>query len=107
MKAIPDNILVIIDEAYYEYVREPDYPDSLEHFKDGRDILILRTFSKAYGLASLRIGYGIAKKEIITEINKIRQPFNTNTIAQIAAEIAVKDDEHLKKVIEINENGKK
>ncbi|HHW20232.1 histidinol-phosphate transaminase [Thermodesulfovibrio thiophilus] len=107
MKAIPDNILVIIDEAYYEYVREPDYPDSLEYFKDGRDILILRTFSKAYGLASLRIGYGIAKKEIITEINKIRQPFNTNTIAQIAAEIAVKDDEHLKKVIEINENGKK
>ncbi len=106
MKALREDILVVVDEAYYEYVTESDYPDTLRYFKEGRDILILRTFSKAYGLASLRIGYGIAKKEIITEMNRIREPFNTNTIAQIAAEAALKDEEHLKKVIEINEKGK-
>lgn len=107
MKALPDGVLVVVDEAYYEYVTEPEYPDTIKFFKDGRDILILRTFSKAYGLASLRIGYGIAKKEIITHMNRIREPFNTNTIAQIAAEAALKDEQHLKKVIQINEEGKK
>ncbi|MCS7164645.1 MAG: histidinol-phosphate transaminase [Thermodesulfovibrio sp.] len=106
IEALPENILVIVDEAYYEYVTDPEYPDSLKYFKEGKDILILRTFSKAYGLASLRIGYGIAKKEIITEMNRIREPFNTNTIAQLAAEVALKDEEHLKKVLEINEKGK-
>jgi len=107
MKAIPDGILVIVDEAYYEYVIDSEYPDTLKYFQEGRDILILRTFSKAYGLASLRIGYGIAKKEIIKEMNKIREPFNTNTIAQIAAETALKDEKHLKKILKINEKGKK
>jgi len=107
MKALPEGILVVVDEAYYEYVTNPDYPRSLDYFKEGRDILILRTFSKAYGLAGLRIGYGVAKKEIITEMNKIREPFNTNSIAQIAATAALSDEEHLKKVIEINEEGKK
>lgn len=107
MKNLPEGILVILDEAYYEYVTNPRYPDSLKYFKEGKDILILRTFSKAYGLAGLRIGYGIAKKEIINEMNRVREPFNTNTIAQIAAEVALKDEEHLKKVIEINEAGKK
>lgn len=106
MKALPDDILVIVDEAYYEYVNHPEYPDTLKYFQEGKDILILRTFSKAYGLASLRIGYGIAKKEIITEMNRIREPFNTNTIAQIAAEAALKDGEHLRKVLELNEKGK-
>lgn len=106
MKALPDGILVIVDEAYYEYVTDSDYPDTLKYFQDGKDILILRTFSKAYGLASLRIGYGIAKKEIITEMNRIREPFNTNTIAQIAAETALKDEKHLRKVLKINEKGK-
>lgn len=106
IKALPEGILVVIDEAYYEYVTDPEYPRTLDYFKEGRDILILRTFSKAYGLAGLRIGYGIAKKEIISEINKIREPFNTNAIAQIAATAALKDEQHLKKVIEINEKGK-
>ncbi len=107
MNELPENILVIMDEAYYEYVNTPDYPDTLRYFQQGRDILILRTFSKAYGLASLRIGYGIAKEEIIREMNRIREPFNTNTIAQVAAEAALRDEEHLKKVLQINEEGKK
>jgi histidinol-phosphate aminotransferase len=106
MEKVPDGILIVVDEAYYEYVRDPEYPDTLKFFRDGRDVLILRTFSKAYGLAGLRIGYGIARKDIITEMNKIREPFNTNTLAQLAAMNALTDDEHLEKTIEVNEQGK-
>ncbi len=107
MKDVPEDVLVIVDEAYYEYVRDPRYPDTLEYLKDGRNILILRTFSKAYGLAGLRIGYGMTKPEIVTEMNKVREPFNTNSLAQVAALTALEDEEHLRKCIEINEEGKK
>jgi histidinol-phosphate aminotransferase len=106
MKRVPDGVLVVMDEAYYEYVRDPEYADTLRFFGQGRDILILRTFSKVYGLASLRIGYGIAKKEILEEMNKIREPFNTNVLAQEAAMAALGDEAHLKRSIEINEEGK-
>ncbi len=106
MKRVPDGVLVVMDEAYYEYVRDPEYTDTLRFFGQGRDILILRTFSKVYGLASLRIGYGIAKKEILEEMNKIREPFNTNVLAQEAAMAALGDEAHLKRTIEINEEGK-
>jgi len=106
MKRVPDGVLVVMDEAYYEYVQDPQYPDTLKFFGQGRDILILRTFSKVYGLASLRIGYGIAKKEILEEMNKIREPFNTNVLAQEAALAALGDEAHLKRSIEINEEGK-
>ncbi|HTZ18009.1 MAG TPA: histidinol-phosphate transaminase [Dissulfurispiraceae bacterium] len=107
MKRVPEGVLVVMDEAYYEYVRDPEYPFTLKFFAEGRDILILRTFSKVYGLASLRIGYGIAKKEILEEMNKIREPFNTGSIAQEAALAALADDAHLQRSVEINEQGKK
>jgi histidinol-phosphate aminotransferase len=107
MQRIPDGVLVVVDEAYYEYVTDPDYADSMKHFREGRDILILRTFSKIYGLAGLRIGYGIAKKDIITEMNKLRPPFNTNSLAQKAAIWALKDENHLQTTREINEQGKR
>ena len=106
MKRLPDGVLVVVDEAYCEYVTNPDYADSMKHFKDGRDILILRTFSKIYGLAGLRIGFGIARKDIILEMNKLRPPFNTNSLAQIAALWALKDDDHVKNTREINGKGK-
>jgi histidinol-phosphate aminotransferase len=106
MDMVPDGILIVVDEAYHEYVTDSEYPDTLNYFLEGRDILILRTFSKAYGLAGLRIGYGIAGKKIISEMNKIREPFNTNTLAQLAATHALTDDKHLKKTIEVNEHGK-
>jgi histidinol-phosphate aminotransferase len=106
MDKVSDGVLVIVDEAYYEYVADSEYPDTIKYFKDGRDILILRTFSKAYGLAGLRIGYGIASKNIISEMNKIREPFNTNTLAQLAAMNALTDDEHLRKSVKINGQGK-
>jgi len=106
MKHVPDGVLVVMDEAYCEYVQDPEYPDTLKFFGQGRDILILRTFSKVYGLASLRIGYGIANKEILEEMNKIREPFNTNAMAQEAALAALGDEAHLKRSIQINEEGK-
>ena len=104
---LPGGILVVTDEAYYEYVTDPDFADSMKYFRDGRDILILRTFSKIYGLAGLRIGYGIARRDIVSEMNKLRPPFNTNSIAQNAALYALKDDNHIKHTKEINEEGKK
>lgn len=107
MENIPDGVLVVMDEAYYEYVTDPEYADSMKWFKMGKDIFILRTFSKIYGLAGLRIGYGIASKEIITEINKLRPPFNTNSLGQVAALAALGDEEHIKKSRQINEEGKR
>ncbi|MCL5421723.1 MAG: histidinol-phosphate transaminase [Nitrospirae bacterium] len=104
---LPEGILTVMDEAYYEYVSDPKYADSMQWFRRGKDILILRTFSKIYGLAGLRIGYGIAKAEIITEMNKVRPPFNTNSMAQLAALKALGDREHVGKSREINETGKK
>ncbi|MBI5211998.1 MAG: histidinol-phosphate transaminase [Nitrospirae bacterium] len=106
MERVPEGVLVVMDEAYYEYVRDSEYPDTLKYLREGRDILILRTFSKAYGLAGLRIGYGIAPKTVISEMDKIRGPFNTNSAAQVAALRALKDDEHLRRTIDINERGK-
>ena len=107
MERVPEGILVIVDEAYYEYVTDPDYADAIKHFRDGRDILILRTFSKIYGLAGLRIGYGIGRADILLEMNKLRPPFNTNSLAQRAAIQALQDDLHVRNSQEINEEGKK
>lgn len=107
MERIPRGVLVVVDEAYFEYVTDSDYPDSMRYFREGRDILILRTFSKAYGLAGLRIGYGIAREEIVSAINRIREPFNTNTLAQLAALHALDDDDHVKRTVEVNGEGKR
>lgn len=106
MKRVPEGILVVCDEAYCEYVTKPDYPDSMKYLAQGKDILILRTFSKMYGLAGLRIGYGIGGKDIIGEMNKLRPPFNTSSIAQKAALWALQDENHLRRTREINEQGK-
>jgi histidinol-phosphate aminotransferase len=107
IKRLPEGILVVVDEAYYEYVVDTEYADSMKHFIDRRDILILRTFSKIYGLAGLRIGYGIARKDIISEMNKLRPPFNTSSIAQHAALGVIHDEAHIKTTKEINEQGKR
>jgi histidinol-phosphate aminotransferase len=106
MARIPDGVLVVLDDAYHEYVRDPDYPDPINYFRAGRDILILRTFSKVYGLAGIRIGYGIAKPDIIQALMKVRIPFNVNRLGQIAALAALEDSEHIKRSVEVNEGGK-
>ena len=91
---VPEQTLTILDEAYFEYVDRPDYPDGLVDFAAGRNVLVLRTFSKIYGLAGLRIGYGIAPAPHVGEMNKIRSPFNTSLVAQEAAIAALGDREH-------------
>jgi histidinol-phosphate aminotransferase len=106
MEGLPEGILTVMDEAYYEYVSDFHYADSMKWFRKGKDILILRTFSKIFGLAGLRIGYGIAGAGIINEMNKLRPPFNTNSIAQGAALGALRDDDHVRRSRETNEEGK-
>lgn len=106
MKDVPDGVLVVVDEAYCEYVTDLEYADSMKQLNEGRDILILRTFSKIYGLAGLRVGYGITKPEIAADMNKIREPFNTSTVAQVAALAALTDEEHVENSKRINREGK-
>lgn len=103
---IPENIIIVLDEAYYEYITSPDYPDSFEYLRKKGNIVILRTFSKIYGLAGLRIGYGFAHPEIVKVISKVRLPFNVGRISQIAALAALEDENHRKRSVEINETGK-
>ncbi|MFN3740768.1 MAG: histidinol-phosphate transaminase [Thermodesulfovibrionales bacterium] len=106
MKKVPSNVLVVVDEAYYEYVTDKRYPDTMKYLKKGYPLLILRTFSKVYGLAGLRIGYGIASAELIKEMNRIREPFNVNSLAQIAAIAALRDKEHVKRSVAFNKREK-
>lgn len=103
-KVSPD-VLLIVDEAYFEYVQDGDYPDSLCYHTDDRPIITLRTFSKLYGLAGLRIGYGIGSKELIALMQRVRQPFNVNAPAQWAALAALDDTEHVRRSLEVNRLG--
>jgi histidinol-phosphate aminotransferase len=106
MARVPDQVIVAVDEAYFEYVTHVDYPDSLDYLKTGKNVLALRTFSKIYGLAGLRIGYGLTTPEIAELMNKVRQPFNTNSLGQIGAVAALADRKHVEKSIAINNEGK-
>jgi histidinol-phosphate aminotransferase len=99
---MPEHALVIMDEAYFEYVGDADYPDSFKYFREGKNVLIIRTFSKAYGLAGLRIGYGIARSEIIDTLQKVRMAFNTGSLGQVAALAALDDQAHVQRTVESN-----
>ncbi|MBN2531468.1 MAG: histidinol-phosphate transaminase [Spirochaetales bacterium] len=106
MGNIPDYMLVVIDEAYVEYVKESDFPDTLSLFQQYNNLLILRTFSKLYGLAGLRIGYGIGSPQVIGDLHKTKEPFNVNAVAQAAALGALDDHEFVEKTLKINQAGK-
>ena len=106
LKQVPPELLIIVDEAYFEYVEAVDYPNSLDYHQPGKTLLTLRTFSKLYGLAGLRIGYGIADKEIISVMHRVRQPFNVNALAQWAALAALDDREHVRRSLESNHQGR-
>ncbi len=103
LSRIPDHVIVVIDEAYYEYVRSPHYPDSLRYVREGRPVVVLRTFSKIYGLAGLRVGYGMTTSEIAGFVNRVRPPFNVNSLAQEAARAALLDEEHVTKSRAMND----
>jgi histidinol-phosphate aminotransferase len=105
LERVPPDVLIIADEAYFEYVDVSDYPDSLQYHNHGRTLLSLRTFSKLYGLAGLRIGYGIGAKEIVGLMERVRQPFNINAVAQWAALAALDDREHKQRSLAANRQG--
>ena len=103
-KSVPERVLIILDEAYFEYAQYSDqYPNSMNYRYD--NVITLRTFSKAYGLAGIRIGYGFAHKSLIESLIKVKAPFEPSLLAQIAASAALKDHLFLKKTIEINNKG--
>jgi len=102
---VPEHILVVLDEAYYDYVDDPNYSRSIDVVRGGRNLIVLRTFSKVYGLAGLRIGYGIGPAALLAEMNKIRGPFNASGVAQAAASAALDDTEHVRRSVESNRAG--
>jgi len=102
---LPKDLLLIVDEAYFEYVQDAGYPDSLKYHSADRPMLTLRTFSKLYGLAGLRVGYGVGPREIISMMQRVRQPFNVNAPAQWAALAALEDDEHVQRSLAVNRDG--
>lgn len=92
LRRVPDDVLVVLDEAYCEYNTSADYPDGLELLRRYGNLVVLRTFSKIYGLAALRIGYGVGRPEVIRLIQQVREPFNTSRVAQAAAKAALEDE---------------
>lgn len=97
LESLPDHVVAVLDEAYIELLSPAQAPDSLSWVKAGRPIFVLRTFSKAHGLAGLRIGYAVAPPEGIALLHKVRQPFNVNAMAQAAALAALADDQHVER----------
>ncbi len=107
LKGVPAHVIVMLDEAYYEFARiKKDYPDSLKLQKTFRNLMVTRTFSKAYGLSGLRIGYGIADPAVTAALNKVREPFNVNLLAQAAATAALDDKAHLAKTLKAVSGGR-
>jgi histidinol-phosphate aminotransferase len=105
LDAVPERVVIVADEAYCEYVRRPDFPLSIAAIARRRTLVVLRTFSKVYGLAGLRVGYGIGDAELIALIGRARHPFNVNSLAQAAARAALGDPEHVARVRELTHRG--
>ena len=103
---IPRDVLVVLDEAYAEYISDPGKPDLRSLVLEGRNVVILHTFSKAYGLAGLRVGYGIMRPEIAALLNRVRSPFNVNLPAQAAAAAALGDTDHVARTVALNAQGR-
>ncbi len=105
LQAVPERVMVVLDEAYFHYVEEPDYADGMALLRDYPNLIVARTFSKAYGLAGLRVGYGVSNDRVADLLNRVRQPFNVNTLALAAAAAALDDDKHLQRTRALNSAG--
>jgi histidinol-phosphate aminotransferase len=105
LAALPPHVIVVMDEAYSEFVEDPEYPDSLSAHGPDRLLITLRTFSKIYGLAGLRIGFCVAHPELVEMMNRVRQPFNVGNLAQVAAVAALEDHEHVARTQQCNREG--
>jgi histidinol-phosphate aminotransferase len=106
MAKVPSNVMVVLDEAYLEYVESTDYPNGLDYVHLYPNLILSRTFSKAYGLAALRVGYMVANEEVIGYLNRVRAPFNVNHLAQVAAVAAISDQQFVMQSVEVNRQGK-
>jgi len=106
LNRVPKDILIVMDEAYVEYIKDSDFPQTISLLGQYPNLMVLRTFSKMYGLASMRIGYGIGDEAVIEKINRIRGPFNVTTAAQVAAEAALDDEVFVQQTYDVNETSK-
>jgi histidinol-phosphate aminotransferase len=105
LQRVPPGVIVVVDEAYIEFVRDSACPTGLDYLEGDKTVVTLRTFSKVYGLAGLRIGYGVMKKSLADIVHRFRQPFNTNLLAQVGALAALDDDAFLKKTVDTVHKG--
>ena len=107
ISSLPENVMVVVDEAYAEYVDLTEYPDCVSWVERYPNLIVTRSFSKAYGLAALRVGYSISHPDVAELLNRVRQPFNVNSVALAAARAALYDEEHLDRAVEVNRHGMK
>ncbi len=105
MQRVPENVIVVMDEAYYEYVDDPNYPQTINWLSEYPNLIITRTFSKAYGLAGARVGYSVSHSDIAGLLNRVRQPFNVNSFAMTAATVALSDMAFLNEAVSLNKQG--
>jgi len=107
LASVPEDVVVVVDEAYHEYAASlcADYPNSIGFLPDFPNLVTTRTFSKAYGLAGLRVGYAVSHPDLADLMNRVRQPFNVNSLALLAAEVALEDQEHLRRCVAMNDRG--
>lgn len=103
--ALPEQVTVVVDEAYWDYVKAGDYPDTTQWLDEYPNLVVTRTFSKAFGLAGLRVGYSVSSPAIADAMNRVRQPFNTSIPAQVAALAALGDSAHMQRSIAVNDDG--
>ena len=101
LERIPQSTLVVLDEAYSHFVSDPNYPDGIDYVRQGKNVIVLRTFSKIYGLGGIRIGYGVAHPELIQYLRQVKEPFNVNTLAQVGALAALGDDDHVNRTLNL------
>ena len=106
-QGLREDIIVVFDEAYYEYATQKDYPQTMDYLQQGKNVIILRTFSKIYALAGLRVGYGLAGEELISFLERVRPPFNVNSLAQVAAEASLDDKQQVKRSLAMVEKERK
>jgi histidinol-phosphate aminotransferase len=104
--ALPAHVLLVVDQAYFEYVDDPDYLDAMELVREGRRVVVLRTFSKIYGLAGLRVGYGVAPEDVVAATSKVRRAFDVDAVAQAAALASLGDDAELARRRGLNAAGR-
>jgi histidinol-phosphate aminotransferase len=106
LQSLPNHILVVFDSAYSHFATNEDYTNGLEYVRSGYPIIVLQTFSKIFGLAGLRVGFGVAPENIIQSIVRVKEPFNVNSLAQVAATAAIMDEEHVEKSKQVNTAGR-